>query len=1051
MPEQNILSSNSLGNETSEAVKPTENAGSKADPNLLPHMAKSQSAAKRNRKARTNNTKSPANSCLKKPRRQNKSCNVKALNSDQQEYGEHLHPFSANKGSPSSSEALQESETSQTIIEREKILVLVEESFDKDDHLKVDSLSSQGGMKHLNPENNLPLEESMKILKDGKPFDRSKVLEEQVIKNQMAEDKDEEPPVTNEIQRINDANLWAPDTLDHPPDDSFNLAADIVKDGVAAVTTASPDSLIIDSHPQSEMDTSCLEVNSERNESDSVGHEIANSMMTLLLPRALPLLSTYTRKKKNVKNSPEISGRDSQDENKKIDTSVSELDETSMLRQKENINFSVQDYVPASTACSLAEAVVPDSFDNAEGGYTPSQGLAQILQVAEVSKEDQSVRGLQTCRSEIEGPSMNDNSEAKPSVCNGETGTEIENDVLPSTQKFVQASRKEISGTQRTGAIISGRLANVSPSAESMVQHVSLSKSIICRDVRDDSVPETSAGINGMGTSLSLQGSSSMQHQIEQSISADEPHIDGRPLNFHTKERFTNTSGTPSNMASRSQEEEMDWMLNHTETSKFLDSTAIKSEGRLTEKLSRDQHFVRFTGPLSHNQNQKINVSADTTEKNENNENVSMEAHKDLKTESERSGVLKLIAGYDHPMPVSSMLLSTQENDLYICVLCSQPLHEDRTIFMYKVPMAGEERGCPSFIGHASISFPSFGGAFGGDIELDSAAVQLTPIGQSLVLFNSVKAPGCREGDIKCRCSSCASNHFEENAVKIVQIRNGYVSLIAKLKTTPSVCYILVCPPDHLVAVDESGKLYIWVMNSEWSAETEECCLLPPDCPPFCSMKLKRIPKFSSLVLGYNGFGEFSLWDIKKRMLVSKFSAASTSAFQCLPVSLFRWQRKYSDPAGVTEETIDEITDVTRMSFLETSDNQPFCSSEDKDVAIWLLILTSPDPNQPAYESSEQQSGPVHWWRLALLVNNTMIMGNSLDPRATALGFSAGHGIIGRSDGLVYMWELTTGKRLQNLHHFKGSTVSCITTDDSSHGAVAIASDRGQVLVYMRS
>lgn len=73
-----------------------------------------------------------------------------------------------------------------------------------------------------------------------------------------------------------------------------------------------------------------------------------------------------------------------------------------------------------------------------------------------------------------------------------------------------------------------------------------------------------------------------------------------------------------------------------------------------------------------------------------------------------------------------------------------------------------------------------------------------------------------REGDIKCRCSSCASNHFEENAVKIVQIRNGYVSLIAKLKTTLSVCYILVCPPDHLVAVDESGKLYIWVMNSEW-------------------------------------------------------------------------------------------------------------------------------------------------------------------------------------------------------------------------------------------
>lgn len=29
-------------------------------------------------------------------------------------------------------------------------------------------------------------------------------------------------------------------------------------------------------------------------------------------------------------------------------------------------------------------------------------------------------------------------------------------------------------------------------------------------------------------------------------------------------------------------------------------------------------------------------------------------------------------------------------------------------------------------------------------IELDSAAVQLTPFGQSLVLFNSVIAPSCR-------------------------------------------------------------------------------------------------------------------------------------------------------------------------------------------------------------------------------------------------------------------------------------------------------------------
>lgn len=40
--------------------------------------------------------------------------------------------------------------------------------------------------------------------------------------------------------------------------------------------------------------------------------------------------------------------------------------------------------------------------------------------------------------------------------------------------------------------------------------------------------------------------------------------------------------------------------------------------------------------------------------------------------------------------------------------------------------------------------------------------------------------------------------------------------------------------------------------------------------------------------------------------------------------------------------------------------------------------------------------------------------------RATAIGTSSGHGIIGRSDGLVYVWELSTGIKVGSLHHFKG-------------------------------
>lgn len=45
--------------------------------------------------------------------------------------------------------------------------------------------------------------------------------------------------------------------------------------------------------------------------------------------------------------------------------------------------------------------------------------------------------------------------------------------------------------------------------------------------------------------------------------------------------------------------------------------------------------------------------------------------------------------------------------------------------------------------------------------------------------------------------------------------------------------------------------------------------------------------------------------------------------------------------------------------------------------------------------------------------------------RAAAVGASAGHGIIGTSDGLVYMWELSTGTKLAMLHHFRGMFLSC--------------------------
>lgn len=73
-----------------------------------------------------------------------------------------------------------------------------------------------------------------------------------------------------------------------------------------------------------------------------------------------------------------------------------------------------------------------------------------------------------------------------------------------------------------------------------------------------------------------------------------------------------------------------------------------------------------------------------------------------------------------------------------------------------------------------------------------------------------------REQKIPCLCSACKLECFEENAIKIVQIKLGFLSVVEKLKTVDSVQCILVCEPNHLVAVEESGRLHVWVMNSTW-------------------------------------------------------------------------------------------------------------------------------------------------------------------------------------------------------------------------------------------
>ncbi|KAI4357999.1 hypothetical protein L6164_001908 [Bauhinia variegata] len=409
--------------------------------------------------------------------------------------------------------------------------------------------------------------------------------------------------------------------------------------------------------------------------------------------------------------------------------------------------------------------------------------------------------------------------------------------------------------------------------------------------------------------------------------------------------------------------------------------------------------------------------------------------------------IVKLVGCYVHPMPVSSLLLGTRENEIYLCVICGPWVDQERTLFTYKIAIKGPRIGCPSLVSYTPILLPDRN--FTRETVVETSGLQLTPDGQYNVLLGCIKTPNCREGKICCSCSTCTA-HCSENAVKIVQVGQGYVSVVATLETVENMHCILVCEPNQLVSVGESGRLQVWIMNSSWREKIEDFMIPDYDSISPGIVELKKVPKCANLVVGRDCFGEFSLWDISKRNCVSSFSASTNPINQFFPISLFHWQTE--DPGfshASLEEQAEKLLEATNLWFSEYKETSSFLPSENGDLAMWLLVSTASDiKSQHDYVSSDCkiQTGS---WRLALLVKNAVLLGSPLDPRAASIGVSGGHGIIGTSDGLVYMWELSRGSRLGTLHKFQDGAVTFIATDDSSGGALAVAGG-GKLLVYLQ-
>ncbi|XP_068326514.1 uncharacterized protein [Pyrus communis] len=983
-------------------------------------------------------------------------------------------------------------------------------------HLRKDSaheearlLVGSGSCKSTVLASNLPVDEE-------KPHDRY-----QDFDLMAPEEKNMDSTIPKDSEAFTD--LCAPDTLDFTQDNTSESASTI--QDRSALNVVISEGLVTESHPEQETDASKPNASSEINDFDSVGQEMAKSMMAFLLPQAIPLLKKGSRKEKGTVSPSEIL--------RCMVKSQEEINETSapspafyswliilffilvgvMLSATKDAEEEGM-YILNSDLGSIVpiRSIVPDSLegdqygdrvvnhmicssDKAEADEDSSDDaclLNSYGQVVSVNKHKKSLDNhleingskyifpykdvcmdstgrLEECDTYISGsipvctsPHNRVVSEeirdefANRDGCSlgviqskqsNETSVNLPEDVIDDNQRGMLNSSKTSeneNADKRTVAEIGNesftKVSNLVYTRRKVHKgnySAPFSESIVCRNNGDIYVPESYPSTETLLALETLQMGSSDDTSNKIDSFCAEAKIGGHSSCLNAEKPSTISKGPiNSSVPAALQDQALFVASGEKDTSYSLDLPVSRVENHVDKDVVEHENLLKLNNSET-SQKQGMSIIHDHN---------SIPHHSDSKSHSmefnnELAGNLEFVGCYSHQSPVLSALLSAKGTETYVCVLCGHLVDKDGSLFIYKIQIEGPRVGCPSFVGHTSVTWPMRKDYFG-KISLERSSLQFTPDGRCLVLLDSIKTPYCRQGSIDCSCSTCTSNCSEENTVKIVEVKLGYVSVVARLKAVDSLECILVCKPNNIVAVGESGRLHLWVMNSMWSARIENYVLPAEDCISPGIVELKGIPNCTHIVVGHNGCGEFSLWDISKRILVSTFSASSTSVCQFIPISLFTWQIQcpvsgYSD-----------IEEHLKQMMPATCDGQ--FSLEGEDLAVWLLVSSSSDFDSQDYMSGDCDLNPVGRWRLALMVKNTMIFGSTLDPRAAVVGASAGQGICGTSDGLVYTWELSTGTKLGDTHHFNGGSVSCIATDDSRSGAVAVACDN-QLLVYMHS
>ncbi|KAJ9174145.1 hypothetical protein P3X46_017205 [Hevea brasiliensis] len=988
---------------------------------------------------------------------------------------------------------------------------------DYTDHIRGKALPAHEDL--ASSENNKSTRVVMNSFAEERPLDRLQNTEVEGLNfPASSEFKDVDGPCSGESQSVHNVDLCAPDTLDFVQDDTTNSAPSTldkiacgIKEESMTADVVVCEELVNKSHSEEETGTSNSNMSSEKGDFDSVGQDIAKSMMTVLLPQAIPLLKkTSSKKKKTIIPSGNLPPTPKPHEEKNdmgffvdaqsngVDQSIfqsSENTKTVVLQKFDDDQFVDHVMNQLILPSNNVEADQPSCDENNGGEQFVDVDVESswFLRVEtsgnrDVSLDDKMQLNLSKrpqdshvcltasilgCTPASEKVLTEVNQDICKNVDENSLGAEINSEKILKNSSdcnkgasdasvealgcsmmkdaVVEAGASEIgnlSGSQLPKKVYTRKkVPNTKLTARK--HNPSLLERVICRKLVDGCVPES---IGALLDSEPFHMSSSVDEPREILLGAD-TRVVGRLLDKQTDETTIISNPVLDSQAPFILQNQIVPCASEGQDTSILFvpplSCVEKAQDVFEERLIGVENTSDVNSPTSQKQGTGFCLNKTPIAK-EVHGNSEPKIQRNMEVNNELEGIVKFLGSYSHPMPVLSLLLSRKGNEIYICAACGILVDEKRILFLYKLSIEEPRIGCPCFVGHTPVTWPSSTDIFGREIAFERSGMQLAPDGQHLVLLGSTRTPHCREGRLDCMCSTCTSDCFENSAVKIVEVKSGYVSVLLKLRTTDNLQCILVCEPDHLVAAGESRRLHLWTMNSSWSASTEEFTLSSNDYISPCIMEMKRIPKYASLVIGHNGFGEFTLWDISKRNFVSRFSAPSPPVHQFCPISLFSWQREvHGFSYSNVEAHINRPMDATKLWFSEHSKNHTFPPLEGEDIAVWFLVSTVHDSDaQHDYELTDRHINPVGCWRLALLVRNKIILGSILDTRAAAVNTSAGHGIMGTLDGLVYMWELLTGNKLGTLLELKGGSVSSIATDDSGSGVLAVVDDRGQLLVY---